>query len=102
MRTRKNKVECYLNDTELRHLKKQVRIVGINQSAVIRKLIMGLNVNPRPPDELHEVYCLVANIANNINQIAHVANATGYLHHEQIDTVVFLAKKCWEHIKEIR
>lgn len=102
MRNRKIQIPIRVNEKEFKHLQKLTILSGLPRETVIRTLIMEQDIKARPPDEYIKVYRLVSNIANNTNQIAHIANATGYLHHEQITAMTMMIEKCWEHIKELR
>ena len=50
MRTRPRCIGLWLNDAEHEHLMRQCAATGLNANAHIRKLIMGENLRPRPPD----------------------------------------------------
>ena len=102
MRTRSNMIKIMLNDKELEHLNKQLEISGLNKSVLIRKLIMGLNINHAPVDEYRKIYSLLSNATNNLNQIARHANTTGTLDDEKIDSAVILIRKCWQQLRELR
>ena len=48
---------------------------------------MGVDVKARPPNEYAQLIKEVNAIGNNINQIAHIANATGTISQNEIDIV---------------
>ena len=75
MRKRSHFIGLWLDDAEYTHLMGQCRISGLTASAYVRKLIMGSQILPRPPDELPKLLRQLSGIANNINQIAHNTNA---------------------------
>ncbi len=102
MRTRSNMIKVMLNDKELEHLNKQVETSGLNKSALLRKLISGLAINPAPVEEYHKICGLLSNVTNNINQIARQANTTGYISEEKLDAVILLIRKCWQQMRELR
>ena len=101
MLRRLNRVEVRLNEKESKHLEKQIATSGLNKSEFLRKLIMKTNIQPKPSEEMHEIYRLTANIANNTNQIAKVANATGQINPKEIKGLQIMVNKCWQMIKEI-
>ena len=101
MRTRKYPCLFYLNEKENKHFLKQLSAAGLTKSEFLRELIMGANVQPKPPDEIMKTYRLVANIANNANQIAKVANVTGHIDSNKIDGLLLMVDKCWEQLKKI-
>lgn len=75
MRTRNHPVSLWLTDQEYQHLKQQVEITGLKIDPFIRQLIMGVNLRPRPPDTYAALLLELSAIGNNINQLAHQANA---------------------------
>jgi len=101
LRNRDIQIPIRVNDNEYLKLHKLASDSGLPRETVIRKLIMGEKIRARPPDEYVEIYRLVSNIANNVNQIAHVANATATVRKEQIDAVLMMVNKCWIKIKDI-
>ena len=60
---------------------------------------MGVNLRPRPPDELPELLRQLAAIGNNINQIAKVANASGYVRREDVQSIVEMQSALWRAVK---
>lgn len=90
-----------MNEKENKHFEKQLAASGLTKSEFLRKLILKTNIQPKPSDEIHEIYRLTANIANNTNQIAKVANATGQINPEEIKGLLIMVNKCWQMIKEI-
>lgn len=101
MRVRLKRIEVRLNEKEYRHLERQLAVTGLTKSEFLRKLIMGTDIQPKPPDELKETYRLVANLTNNANQIAKIANATGYVDPNKIDGLLVMVDKCWQLMKKI-
>ena len=68
-------------------LQKKAKLSSMKMEPFIRKLIMETEVKARPPDEYTKLVREVNHIGNNINQIAHIANATRGISQEQIDMV---------------
>ena len=79
MRTRPRCIGLWLNDAEHEHLMRQCAATGLNANAHIRKLIMGENLRPRPPDVYAALLRELSAIGNNINQLAAKANALGFI-----------------------
>ena len=50
----------------------------------IRKLIMGVNISPRPPSNIVNLIREVYRIGNNINQIAVKCNSLGFAEKERL------------------
>jgi hypothetical protein len=95
-------IKVMLNDKEIEHLNKQLETSGLNRSTLVRKLIMGLKINPAPVDEYRRTCALLSNATNNLNQIARHSNATGCIEDEKLDVAVMLIRKCWQQFRELR
>lgn len=102
MRSRQNGVLIYLSDTEKQHLVKQAALAGVNVGAFIRKLIMGKEIRPRPPDEYVRLLREINAIGNNINQIAHIANAQQYISEDKIETVLQMQNDIMRLVRSVR
>lgn len=88
-----------LNAAEYAHLCQQARVSGLKKEPLIRSLIMGVNLRPRPPDELPELLRQLSGIGTNINQIAKVANASGYVRKEDIQSIMEMQAALWMVVK---
>ena len=102
MRNRQNGVLIYLSDTEKQHLVKQAALAGVNVGAFIRKLIMGKEIRSRPPDEYVRLLREINAIGNNINQIAHIANAQQYISEDKIETVLQMQNDIMRLVRSVR
>jgi hypothetical protein len=67
----------WLTDGDLARLDLLVRRAGISRRAYLRHLIRGVVPADRPPPDYFAMTRELSAIGNNLNQIAHVANATG-------------------------
>ncbi len=83
-------IKVMLNDNELEHLNKQVKTSKLNKSTLLRKLISGLKIKPAPVDEYREIFGLLSNATNNLNQIARQANTSGYVNEDKLDAAIML------------
>lgn len=101
MRTRNIQIKAMLNQQEKAHFDKQLAVTGLKKSALLPRLIMGVDVQPKPSEEVTQIYRLVATISNNVNQMAKIANATGYVDPKKIDGLLIMVDKCWQMIKTI-
>ena len=79
MREIAKRVSLRLDSTEYAHLKQLSVDTGLKMEPVIRRLIVGAELRPRPPGELTELLRQLSGMAVNINQIAKVANASGFV-----------------------
>ena len=75
MRANANKLNFYVSDAVRKKLEKLSKDSGLTMTAVITKLILECEIHPLKTDELLKIYNELNHIGNNINQIAHTANA---------------------------
>lgn len=76
-----------------------VAMTSLSREAYIRSLINGYLPKAQPSDDFHEVIAQLRAIGNNLNQIAYVANRSGYINSDDYKTEV---KKLRKEILEIR
>ena len=100
MRSRTNFIGLWLDDKEYYHLQKQCELSGLSTSAHIRKIIMGAQLRPRPPDTYAKLLRELSAIGNNITQIAHWANAQKSIYEPEIVDAAALAKEAYKLVKE--
>jgi len=67
----------YLNDAELEKLCALLNRAGLTQQSYMRHLISGVVPTDKPPVDYYAMTRELHAIGNNLNQIAHQANATG-------------------------
>ena len=84
MRQRNNRIRVRLNDKEYLHFIEQVKTSGLSQEVFLRGLIAGCEIQPRAPEGFAKMISLLANLTNNVNQIARIANITQSIDVEQI------------------
>lgn len=100
IRKRNNRVVVHLNDAELSKLERDTAIAGICREKYIRLALMGIAIHPRPPDNYGKVLQQLSAYGNNLNQIAHVVNATGKATAEQLDTALQIVEKTWDYVED--
>ena len=100
MRERNHFIGLWLNDKEYAHLRKQCEITGLPTSVLIRQALAGVQLRHRPPDEYAALLRVLSSIGNNVNQIAHWANAKKSIQETEIKQAVLLANKAWQLVKE--
>lgn len=101
MRNRKHACLFYMDEKENRHFEKQLAVTGLKKSELLRSLILKTNIQPKPSEDVIQIYRLVSTIANNANQMAKIANATGYVDPQKIDGLLIMVNKCWQLMKQI-
>lgn len=100
MRERNHFVGLWLNDEEYAHLREQSEITGLPASVLIRQAIKGVQIRQRPPGEYAGLLRELSAIGNNVNQIAHWANAKKSIQEAEIKQAILLANKAWDLLKE--
>ena len=91
-----------LSEKEKEHLKAQAAACALKMEPYIRKLIMGKEVRPRPPDEYVKLLREINAIGNNINQIAHIANAEQHISESKINEVLHLQNEIMRMVRSVR
>ena len=99
MRERNYFVGVWLDKEEYHHLQEQCSVTGLSVSTLVRKLIAGTQLRPRPPNQYAALLSELSAIGNNINQIAYWANAQKSIREAEIVDAAVLAKKAWELVK---
>ena len=102
MRTRKNFIATRLNDAEKHHFLRLVEQSGCSRYEFIRRLIMGAELKKVPDEDIRSLSRSVDRIGNNINQIAHLANARGYVEQGDLEEVRPLQKQIIAEVKGIK
>ena len=87
---------------EKEHLKAQAAACALKMEPYIRKLIMGNIIRPRPPDEYVKLLREINAIGNNINQIAHIANAEHRISEDKIETVLQMQNDIMRLVRSVR
>lgn len=85
---------------EYAQLKRLAEEADLSMEAVIRQLIMGTQLRPRPPAEYAALLRELSAIGNNINQIAYWANAQKGITNSQVEEAVSLVSLAWQTIKD--
>ena len=89
-----------LNAAEYAHLCQQTEVTGLKKEPLVRQLIMGANLRPRPPDAYAELLRTLSAIGNNINQLAHQANARGVATRDEITEALRLVRQATRLVRE--
>ena len=101
-RNRNIHVGTRLNPAEYEKLKELENSTGLGSTTLLRKLITGAELKAKPTPELRELIRSIDRIGNNLNQIAHRANAAGYLKKSEWDSAAALLKNLREEIRTWR
>lgn len=101
MREIAKRISLRLDSAEYEHLKQLSADTGLKMEPVLRRLIVGAELRPRPPDELPELLRQLSGMAVNINQIAKVANARGFVRMGDIDRIKAMQGLLWRTMKRL-
>lgn len=101
MKVRDRRITIRLTNAERVHLQTQADRAGLGVEPFVRDLIMGVEIRPRPPDELPELIRQLSAIGNNINQITRIANSSKYVRREDLQRLDELLGQIWEKVKGI-
>lgn len=91
-----------LSTKEKEKLKSDAAACSLKTEPYIRKLIMGKEIRPRPPDEYVKLLREINAIGNNINQIAHIANSERHITQNKIEEVLHLQNEIMRAVRRVR
>ena len=100
MRQNVKSILIRLTAEEYAQLKAVSEATGLRIEPLVRQLIMGVELRPRPPDDYVALLRELSAIGNNINQIAYWANATKGISNQQIHDTSALVQRAFLLVKE--
>lgn len=100
MRKNVKSILLRLTAEEYAHLKATAETAGLKVEPTIRKLILGIQLRPRPPGEYTDLLRELSAIGNNINQIAYWANANRGVSQQQIQDAAALVQRAFLLVKD--
>lgn len=100
MRQNVKSILIRLTAEEYAQLKAVSEATGLRIEPLVRQLIMGVELRPRPPDEYVALLRELSAIGNNINQIAYWANATKGISNQQIHDAAALVQRAFLLVKD--
>ena len=101
MRKRMIKISVRLNEQEHTHLKRLSETTGLKMEPLVRQLILGRELKPRPPENLAALLRQMSAMGNNINQITKVANSSKFIRSEDMEAIQKMQDELWQAIKEL-
>ena len=101
MREISKRLTLRLTAREYAHLQRLVQTSGMKMEPLVRQLILGVELRPRPPDEYAALLRELSAIGNNVNQIAYWANSRGGIPADEIKEAAALVKQAWRLVKEV-
>lgn len=87
MRERTIKQQIWLNQQEQNLLKEKSKKEGLTESEFLRSCIKGYKIKEQSTEEIKNFQRDITGIANNINQIARIANSSRYISNNDLNYV---------------
>ena len=78
-RKRGIKKQFWFNKEEATMLKKKAKKVGLNESTLVRNLVMGFEPREKPDDRFFDALRQLRSVSNSLNQLAAKANALNFV-----------------------
>lgn len=100
MRQRGHFIGLWLSESEYQHLKQQYSASGLTASVFVRKSIQAEEIKPHPPETYATLLRELSAIGNNLNQIAHWANAAEGIGKAGVHAAIKLAEQTFRLVKE--
>ena len=93
---RTKKITVRLTEKEYSILREMSATSGLKMEPVIRQMLNGYEIRPRPNATYIKLINELSAVGNNLNQIAHLANATGKVTESQLKETHRLLEKIWD------
>lgn len=100
MRNCPHHVSAWLSENDYQRLKRLMNESCQTTSNIIRDLLHGQEIKPRPAQDIADLLRELSAIGNNINQIAHTANATRSVSSGQIKELRGMLEQVWQLVME--
>lgn len=100
MRTRNRHVSVWMTDEEYRYLKELSDLCGLGIDPLIRQLVAGTELRPRPPETYAALLRELSAIGNNINQLARYANTRKRATEDELQEAIRLLREAWRLVKD--
>ena len=100
MRNCPHHVSAWLSESDYQRLKRLMSESGQTTSNIIRDLLQGREIKAKPTQDSAALLRQLSAIGNNINQIAHTANATRSVSSGQIKELRGMLEQIWQLVME--
>jgi len=97
-RKRRRVISLRLTEKELQHLNRLAAQSGLSREKLLRALIMGETIRPRPCTHHEDLLRKVSGLCNNANQLAHQANSTGRAEQKSVEKMIELTRKVYNAV----
>ena len=101
-RSRKHRIEVAMNDQEYEEFMKHIEDCGLSKQSYLLQLFKNRIPQPLPSNDFQEVIRQLRRIGNNINQIAHKANAENHISQDEIDAVKNYQRELVQLVRGLR
>ncbi|MDY3711221.1 MAG: plasmid mobilization relaxosome protein MobC [Agathobaculum sp.] len=101
MRTRKHRINFYLNDDELALLKEKCKDAGLSQSALLREMLLNDQIKIIPMEVVADMQKQFRGVGRNINQIAKLAHISGKVAPETIGQLFDMHQKLLRRLNNL-
>ncbi len=99
MRRRTHKKNFWFNDEEESAIKELCSKSGMNESDIVRNLILGNSIKEAPNDKFYEVVRDLRSISNNINQLTRKAHSLGFIDEREYREEVLKVDEIIDNLK---
>ena len=99
-RKTKKQLTVRFTEEEYAALKGKCEIAGMKMEPFVRALVEGCRIKPAPPDSYNKLRQQLSAIGNNLNQLTHIANATGRVSASQLDRAQSLLEDMWHCVRD--
>ena len=99
MKESKIKMTVRLTEREHKYLQRQAANAGLKMELFIRRLIMGVDIQARLPDNISHLLREINYIGNNINQIAKKVNIESRVSQAQLEEILHLLGEIYREVK---
>ena len=96
MKQNTKKLTLRLSEKEYTHLKTQAETAGLKLEPLLRQLIQGLDMKPRPPDAYGDLLWKLSAIETRLKEISCKTNISDC----ELCDAVSLAQQAWQLVKE--
>ena len=98
-RKRRHVIPLRLTENELKHLNRLAAQSGLSREKLLRALIMGETIRPRPCTHHEDLLRKVSGLCNNANQLAHQANSTRRAEQKSVEKMIELTREVYNDVK---
>lgn len=82
------KKQIWVNRKEAQALERKAKKACLTEAALVRSLITGYEPKEKPDDRFYDAMRELSNVGNNLNQLAHQANAYGFANPQDLEREV--------------